>query len=265
MEQSDIIWTIKRDKITQMAKEGKREDGRQPYEYRPVELKPNYVERAEGSCLVKLGETQILVGVKMSVGEPYPDSPDKGNMMVNTELIPMASPIFSAGPPNEDSIELARVVDRGIRESKMIDTSKLCITEGEAVWTVLIDMHVLDYDGNLIDAASLAAVNALWNTHFPKYEDGKIVTDEKTSEYLPVTKKPVACTFAKLGDTFLLDPSLGEEKSTDGRITISTTDEGRICAMQKSGAIGIMEKDLYSLVDISMEKGNEMRALYKRA
>jgi len=84
----------------------------------------------------------------------------------------MASPRFESGPPNEESIEVARVIDRGIRESGAIDTKKLLIEEN-LVWIVFIDVHVLDHDGNLIDAGGIASMAALLNTRLPKYEDGK--------------------------------------------------------------------------------------------
>jgi exosome complex component RRP42 len=72
-----------------------------------------------------------MAGIKMDIGEPYPDEPDSGVMTTAAELIPMASPDFESGPPDEESIELARVVDRGIRESKIIDVDKLCVVPSE--------------------------------------------------------------------------------------------------------------------------------------
>ncbi len=74
------------------------------------------------------------------IGTPFADTPDKGVLSTNAELIPMGSPNFEAGPPDEHSIELARVVDRGIRESEMIDLEKMCIENrarrsGSTSWT----------------------------------------------------------------------------------------------------------------------------------
>src|SRR3989441_13302159 len=79
----------------------------------------------------------------------------------------MASPKFEAGPPRPDAIELARVVDRGIRELKMVNMEKLCITPKEKVWIMFIDINVLDYDGNLFDACSYGAVGALASVVVP--------------------------------------------------------------------------------------------------
>ena len=150
-----ITAEIKKDYIIKLAKSGKRADDRKFDEFRKIEIETDIIKKAEGSAKVRIGNTQVIAGIKMDVGEPYPDTPDSGVMTTAAELIPMASPDFESGPPDEESIELARVVDRGIRESEVIDVDKLCIVPGEKVWMVFIDIHILDYDGNLFDAAAL--------------------------------------------------------------------------------------------------------------
>src|SRR3989338_5603014 len=190
MDVSEIVWELKKKPLERTLASGKRADGRAFDQYRALVLEPGYVPKAEGSCLARLCDTQVLAGIKLSIGTPYPDTPDKGNISVSAELGPLANPAFEVGPPREESIELARVVDRGIRESKMLDLAALCITPKEKVWTVNIDLHMLDDNGNLLDCASLAAVKALLNTRFPKYDEteNKIIYNEKTDKALPVTE-----------------------------------------------------------------------------
>src|SRR3989338_441977 len=153
--------------IKEMVRKERRIDNRKFDEYRKVHIETGFIYQAEGSSRVRLGETEIIVGIKMNLGTPYPDSPDEGVMSVSAELVPFASPEFDPGPPGEESIELARVVDRAIRESKMIDFEKLCIKEKQAVWMVNIDIEVINDDGNLIDASCLAAVAALLDVRMP--------------------------------------------------------------------------------------------------
>ena len=163
----EIVSELMRAHVYRLASTGQRVDGRVLDEPRKVTIQRSFVKTAEGSARAKLGNTDILVGIKMSVGEPYPDTPNTGVLSTSVELIPMASPTFEAGPPRPDAIELARVVDRGIRESKMVNMEKLCITPKEKVWIMFIDIHVLDYDGNLFDACSYGAVAALASTVVP--------------------------------------------------------------------------------------------------
>src|SRR3989344_5265956 len=122
--------------IVSLLKEGKRVDGRGLTDYRePVVVKYHVSETAEGSAEVRIGDTIVMAGVKLSIETPYPDTPDQGGIMVNVELYPMSSPDYEPGPPGIAAVELARVVDRGIRESKAIDLSKLCIEKGAKAWT----------------------------------------------------------------------------------------------------------------------------------
>jgi len=254
-----ITASIKRDFLEKLAKENKRADGRKLDEFRDIEIEVGLVSKAEGSARVKIGNTQVITGIKMDVGEPYPDSPESGVMTTAAELIPMASPDFEAGPPRENAIELARVVDRGIRESEIIEVDKLCIEPEEKVWIVFIDIHVLDYDGNLFDAASLAALAALMTTTVPaeRFEVGK--------DYpLPLKEPPVSCTSIKFNDVIIMDPSLDEEEIADARLTVATDTKGDIRAMQKGLNGSFTVDEIKKVIKASIDNGKKIREqLYK--
>lgn len=68
---------------------------------------------------------------------------------------------------SEEAVEVGRLIERSLKESRAIDTEALCIRAGEQVWAVNIDMHVLDHGGNLIDALSIATVAALLHFRRP--------------------------------------------------------------------------------------------------
>lgn len=249
--------TTRQKYVVDMAEKGLRIDSRKSEDYRDVTIEKDVIKTAEGSAKVTIGNTQVLVGVKMGVGEPYADRPDEGILIVNTELVPIADPEFEPGPPSAVSIEIARVVDRGIRESKMIDLKKLFIKDKEA-WMVNVDIHVLDHDGNLIDAAALAAVAALSNTMIPKYEDGKITVEEKTGP-LPVVFKPVTVTVAKVADKLFVDPCQAEENVMSARLTASIKDDGNLCSLQKGGAVGFTVDEISRIIDLAKEKSKDIR------
>jgi len=172
MDMFGKISAVKRDYLLGLAKEGKRVDGRGFDEYRKITIERNIIKNAEGSAKVKIGNTMVMAGIKLEIGEPYPDSPEEGTMTTSVELPPLASPEFEPGPPTPDAIEIARVIDRGIRESEYIHLDKLVVEPGEKVWIVFIDIHVLDYDGNLFDAGSLAASVALQHAVVPNERYG---------------------------------------------------------------------------------------------
>jgi exosome complex component RRP42 len=249
-----VVPIIKRDYITKLGEQGKRLDGRGFDQYRKIEIETHVVNKAEGSARVKIGNTQVMVGVKMDVGEPFPDCPDKGVLSTAAEFIPMASPDFESGPPRQNAIELARVVDRGVRESQVVQIEKLCITAGEKVWIVFIDIHILDYDGNLFDAASLGALAALLTTVVPakRFELGE--------DYpLPMTEPPISCTAVKINDFVMFDASLDEEEIADVRLTVATDTNGDIRAMQK-GLEGSFTKDeIQKVIKGALDNGQEIR------
>jgi exosome complex component RRP42 len=277
--------TIKKNYLYKLAEQQKRDDGRQFNDYRPISIETGVISKAEGSARVRIGNTQVVAGIKMDMGEPYPDTPDKGVMTTAAELIPLASPDFEAGPPREDAIELARVVDRGIRESNVIEFAKLCLEPGEKIWIVFIDIHIIDYDGNLFDAASLASLAALFDTRMPidrlddqdreayvkqLQESGihpieetiqtKSGDEEKVMTYtLPMREPPISCTFVKYHNAVVVDPSLDEEEIAEARLTVSTDSKGAIRAMQKGLNGSFTLEEIKKIIKDSLITGDSLR------
>ncbi|AEE93718.1 exosome complex protein Rrp42 [Acidianus hospitalis] len=234
----NIVPLIKRESILASLDRGIRADGRKFNEYRPLSITLSYAKKADGSALVKLGDTTVLAGVKVEPEEPFEDTPNQGNLVVNVELLPLAYETFEPGPPDENAIELSRVVDRSLRDSKSIDLSKLVIEPGKKIWTVWVDIYVLDYGGNILDACTLAAVSALYDTRLPKVvkegDEIKIIKEEK-GEKLPMNFPVVTVSVAKIGKHLVVDPDLDEEGIMDAKISLSYTPEGRIVGIQKTG------------------------------
>lgn len=251
-----ILSEIKKSYIINKLKEGARTDGRKSDETRELNIQTGYIPKAQGSAMVQLGKTRIVAGVKIETGEPFPDTPNQGVLTTNVELLPMAFPTFESGPPNETSIEIARVVDRGIRESKMVDLEKLVVEAGKKVWIVFIDINVIDFDGNLIDACAYGAVAALKSAIVPASKEGG------KDHALPVKNTPVAVTMVKIGDELVCDPSLEEEQLGSVRLTVSTTEDGHIRAMQK-GDFGYLDiEDVRKAIKLSSNIGEKLRSKY---
>lgn len=246
----------------ELIQKDKRIDGRKFDDFRNIEIKQGLIKNAEGSAQVKLGNTELIIGVKLNVGEPFSDTPDEGTLIVGAEFTPLASPDFESGPPGEDAVELARVVDRGLRESKCIDFENLCIEPGKKVWTVFVDIHIINHQGNLLDAAAIGAIAAVLDAKIPKIEKDEI----KRGEYekpLPVNFKPINVTVCKVGDKFLLDPALEEEEIIDAKLSISVRDDDRICSLQKQGPKELDVKDLEKMLDTAIKKSKEIRKMLK--
>jgi exosome complex component RRP42 len=261
MDVKRIVSRIEKNYIKSNLRKEERIDGRGLWDYREFEIKSDIISSAEGSADVLLGDTRIMTGLKYDVGQPFPDLPNEGVCTVMAELLPLASPLFERGPPDEQSIELARVVDRGIRHADCIQTKKLCIKEKEAVYILFIDMYVVNHDGNLIDVGAISALTTLLSAHIPE----GIIGDnglEWTGKYLTgkdlVNELPLALTYGKIDDIIFLDPKLPEELVCEGRISISVT-ENKITSIQKSGVATFSIEEIKMLCKKSIETGQKLR------
>jgi exosome complex component RRP42 len=229
-----IVENLRKKQMRESVSGGKRLDERGLDETRPIEIEVNVLKKASGSAWVKLGKTEVVAGVKVETGEPFEGLENSGALIITAEVLPIASPHIEPGPPDEETIELARVVDRGVRESEMLDLSKLVLVPGKIVYTIFVDCSIINVDGNLFDATSYAVVAALSSCKLPVFEvkDDKVVDTGRTQEP-PITTTPISVTTVKIGDYLLLDPNSEEEACMDARLTITTNSKGSIVAMQK--------------------------------
>ncbi|CAN6485796.1 unnamed protein product [Victoria cruziana] len=182
-----------------------RIDGRRPFDYRRLSIK---FGRNDGTAEVQLGQTHVMAFVTAQLIQPYRDRPNEGILSVFTEFSPMADPSFEPGRPGEASVELTRVIDRGLRESRAVDTESLCVLAGRSVWAIRVDLQILDNGGNLVDAANIAALAALLTFRRPECtlggEDDQevIIHPPEVREPIPLTVHhlPIAVTFGFFGD-----------------------------------------------------------------
>jgi len=260
------IENLTKKRIREFLEQNKRFDNRSLKDFRDIEIETGISKNAEGSARVKLGDTEVVVGVKIDVTEPYTDHEDEGTLITTCELLPLSSPEFEYGPPKIAAIEIARIVDRGIRESGFIDFKKLCIKKGEKVYGIFLDIYTINNAGNLIDASCLAAVAALLTAKMPKYDlkTERIQYGEFTSNHLQIKKKiPLTMTFHKIGNSIFVDPVKEEEESSEARISLALTNDKKLLinAIQKGEAETFTEKEIEKVLALAEEKFKELEKL----
>jgi exosome complex component RRP45 len=249
-----------------------RIDGRRPFDYRRLNI---IFGKEDGSAEVQLGQTHVMGFVTAQLVAPYKDRPNEGTLSIFTEFSPMADPSFEAGRPGESAIELGRIVDRGLRESRAVDTESLCVVAGKFVWSIRIDLHIIDNGGNLVDAANVAALASLSTFRRPECtlggEDGQevIVHPPEVREPLPliIHHLPIAITFAFFGkdNTVVIDPSQYEEAVMGGRMTATLNTNGEVCAIQKAGGEGIIQSVIMQCLRIASVKAGDITVKIKNA
>src|ERR671915_312977 len=229
-----IVEHLRKQQMWDALSRGKRLDDRDFSEARELVIETDVIKKANGSARVKLGDTEVIAGVKVETGEPFEGLENKGALIISAEVLPTASPYIEPGPPDEETIELARVVDRGIRESEMLDLDKLVLVPGKIVYTVFVDCSVLNTDGNVVDTGKL--------------------------QDPPLTTVPVSITAVRIGDTILLDPTAEEEACMNARITITTNSNSEYAAIQKGFAGGFTRDQIKKVAEVARIKGEEVRA-----
>ncbi|XP_066327656.1 exosome complex component RRP45A-like isoform X1 [Miscanthus floridulus] len=261
-----------RDFIERALQSDLRVDGRHSFDFRKLKIT---FGREDGSSEVQLGETHVMGYVTAQLVQPYRDRPNEGTLAIFTEFSPMADPAFEPGRPGESAIELGRVIDRGLRESRAVDMESLCVVAGKHVWSVRVDLHILDNGGNLIDAANIAALAALSTFRRPECtvggDDGQQVTvhDPEVRDPLPLTihHMPIAVTFAYFGEgnIVVLDPTYKEEAVMGGRMTATVNSNGDVCAIQKAGGEGVMSSVIMQCLRIASVKADDITSKIKKA
>jgi exosome complex component RRP42 len=120
-----------------------------------------------------------------------------------------------------------------------------------------VDIHVLDYDGNLFDAANIGANAAFKTAIVPAKRAGK-----GEDFPLPVLHQPISITAVKIGDKLLVDPTHDEERVADARLTVATIETGNLCAMQKGLNGSFSADEVFKVVNMSRKIGEEVRSKF---
>ncbi len=237
---AEVVPQLREKTIRSVLEQGRRLDGRQLYEFRSITVRPRVLKTANGSAVVSVGNTKVIAGVKAELGAPFKDVPDEGALIVNLEVAPTASPTAEPGPPDEVAIEAARVVDRTIRHSGFLDLKSLAVIPGKLVWVLHVDIYVLNHDGNIVDASTIAAVSAIASTEINKVrvEGENVVVDRSSTERVKVdvSRLPLTMTFVKIGRSILVDPTLEEESIAEGKFTIGIAGDKIVSIQKTTGA-----------------------------
>ncbi|XP_045687393.1 exosome complex component RRP45 [Phyllostomus hastatus] len=249
--------------------EKKRLDGRQTYDYRSIKISfgTDY-----GCCMVELGKTRVLGQVSCELVSPKLNRATEGILFFNLELSQMAAPAFEPGRQSDLLVKLNRLLERCLRNSKCIDTESLCVVAGEKVWQIRVDLHLLNHDGNIIDAASIAAIVALCHFRRPDVSvQGDEVTlyapEERDPVPLSVHHLPICVSFAffRQGTFLLVDPSEREERVMDGLLVIAMNKHREICTLQSSGGIMLLAEQVLRCSKIAGVKVAEITELIQKA
>ncbi|XP_061787509.1 exosome complex component RRP43 [Nerophis lumbriciformis] len=249
-------------------KENCRPDGRELSEFRTTTLNIGSISTADGSALVKLGNTTVICGVKAELANPSMEAPGKGFIVPNVDLPPLCSSQFRPGPPGEQAQAASQFMADVIESSEMLQTEDLCIERGKLCWCLYCDMMCLDHDGNLLDACTLALLAALNNARLPEVAvDAETCTpqvDLGKRRRLKIVKHPVAASFCVFDDSVVMvDPTAEEERLCTSQITVVTDEDGRLCSVHKPGGTSLSGEKLQEFIKRARARQREIQELVR--
>jgi exosome complex component RRP42 len=224
-----------------------RPDGRMFPQARPTEVVSSLLKHSAGSALIKQGNTKVLSAMTVQIGQPAPELPDHGDIVVSVTTLDQFS--------HSDVLQswLQRMLDDLL-------PSKLALIKGKACIRLVVTVMILQDDGNLRDVALTACMAAWKDTTLPTMEDltehdGKLwwtkspITSvaernpKKSSETYRVSLS-MGIVEKNAEILFLVDPSAEESRYTTGMLTVVVTMPGRALQMEYSGSAAISATDL---------------------
>ncbi|GAB0090664.1 exosome complex component RRP43 [Sergentomyia squamirostris] len=244
-----------------------RPDGRKFLEYRPISVNVNSIETADGSAIVKYGETTVVCGVKAELAAPTSKEPDYGYIVPNVELTPLCSSKYRPGPPTDEAQVLSKNLMDILINSQCIDRKELCIEREKLVWTLYCDISCFNYDGSVLDAATLAVMGALMTCNLPEVTFDKNLknyrVDDSKKTRLNVKSLPISTSFMIFDDnTVLSDPTAEEEELSSGLVSVVSCNS-EICFISKAGMSSVETKHFDLFVEQAKNQEKKVVSLLK--
>lgn len=235
-----------------------RVDGRHLLKQRKLQLTfaTNYVT-------ANIGKTKVMAVVSHEMTKPYIDKPAQGFLTFQ------AHAKMSMTTDKELEDRLTMLLERSIKESRALDVECLCVLSGEKVWSLRVDVIVLDNFGNVLDAASIAAITALHYYRLPAVNvtGSKVIVhrvEEVAPVKLPMLHMPICCTIGLIADPEksaiynILDPTLTEELVLTSTITFCTNKDGHLCAIEKNGGVPLKVEEVMELFSQARKQVEEV-------
>jgi len=121
---------------------------------------------------------------------------------------------------------------------------------------------MMDYFGNLTDAAAIAAIAALLSVKLPgakwDAEKGEAVWDG-TIKPITINEIPLSITFGRVGDVIFVDPNLSEELIKDGSIAFAVDEKKQITSIQKYGSATWTVDEIMEISQKAIEIADDLR------
>jgi ribonuclease PH len=232
-----------------------RAGGRSATELRPVEIIPHFISSAEGSALIRLGETQVICTASVEDGvPPFLKGMGKGWVTGEYAMIPRATDSrtpreVTRGRQAGRTMEIQRLIGRSLRA--VADMEKL----GER--TVWIDCDVIRADGGTRTASITGALVAL-GLALQKLVETKSVSRLALKDYI------AAVSVGIVGGEILLDLDYAEDSNAEVDMNVVMTGGGKLVEVQATAeGRPFSGEELNGLIDVARPAIQHLLGLQK--
>ncbi len=220
-----------------------RAEHREASAIRPVEITPDFISSAEGSALIRLGETQVICTASVEAGVPaFLKGTGKGWVSSEYAMIPRATETrtpreVTRGRPSGRTMEIQRLIGRSLRA--IINLDKL----GER--TVWIDCDVIRADGGTRTASITGAMVAM-ALALKKLKEQKAIAEIPLNDYV------AAISVGIIGNETLLDLDYSEDSGAEVDMNVVMTGSGRFVEVQATAeGLPFSSEDLANLIELT--------------
>jgi ribonuclease PH len=234
-----------------------RPGGRAPAQMRPLTLMPGFVQTAEGSVLVSLGNTRVLTCATVEPGVPgWLRNAGRGWVTAEYSMLPRSTVTRTPRESERGKIggrthEIQRLIGRSLRS--VVDMNAL----GER--TVILDCDVIQADGGTRTAAITGAAVAL-----AVALDGLVKAG--TLKASPLRQLVAATSVGIVGGTPLLDLCYEEDSQAEVDMNVVMTAGGGLVETQATAEKGsFSRKQLDGLIDLAESGLKEIFAAQRAA
>ena len=232
-----------------------RPDHRTQSQYREIKIS-RLTQSFNSPINVCLGKTQIFSQINSKLVTPKIDHPSEGiiSFQVDTHhLKPMADFNSSNEALNEFRISISTILEKCLKESHALDTNILCIIPGKIVYKIIIEINIIKNDGNIFDAAIIAALCSWLSFKIPffRVKNNELYYDNFIN--LTTIHMPICITFGVFEKKdenveFIVDNTLEEESIMKGNISICANIFGEISYMKMNTEAMIKIYDIQELI-----------------
>jgi ribonuclease PH len=229
-----------------------RPHGRAASALRPVRIEPGALKFAEGSALIAIGDTRVLVAASVEKRVP-PFLRDSGRGWVTAEysMLPRATHTrntreVAQGRPSGRTAEIQRLIGRSLRA--VVDPAAI------ADLTLTLDCDVIQADGGTRTAAITGAYVAA------ALAFGRLLLTGDIAAW-PLVSQVAAVSVGIVGGVPLLDLEYVEDQVAEVDMNVVATAEGTLVEIQGTGEKrSFKRQEMDALVDLALQGIGELAA-----